>query len=128
MGNSTLRRMKTRWTALANGDIWWTWPGSNRRPLPCHGSALPSAPQAHFAEERRLEHQRLIYSLAAAQLSQTRHSSDSSDSTRAIMPRTILTLDHLWDWLPAKNSVHTKSSRNSARVGWAKSIARAIPG
>src|ERR1039458_9537068 len=27
--------------------IWWTWPGSNRRPLPCHGSALPAAPQAH---------------------------------------------------------------------------------
>jgi len=19
------------------GDIWWTWSGSNRRPLPCHG-------------------------------------------------------------------------------------------
>src|SRR5579875_1312618 len=27
--------------------IWWTWSGSNRRPLPCHGSALPAAPQAH---------------------------------------------------------------------------------
>jgi len=27
--------------------IWWTWSGSNRRPLPCHGSALPTAPQAH---------------------------------------------------------------------------------
>ena len=26
---------------------WWTWSGSNRRPLPCHGSALPAAPQAH---------------------------------------------------------------------------------
>jgi hypothetical protein len=26
---------------------WWTWSGSNRRPLPCHGSALPTAPQAH---------------------------------------------------------------------------------
>src|SRR5580698_7974014 len=25
---------------------WWTWTGSNRRPLPCHGSALPTAPQA----------------------------------------------------------------------------------
>src|SRR5436305_6443992 len=25
---------------------WWTWSGSNRRPLPCHGSALPAAPQA----------------------------------------------------------------------------------
>src|SRR5579863_10701265 len=21
---------------------WWTWSGSNRRPLPCHGSALPN--------------------------------------------------------------------------------------
>ena len=32
--------------------IWWTWSGSNRRPLPCHGSALPAAPQAHlFTEE-----------------------------------------------------------------------------
>src|SRR6185312_13091223 len=28
---------------------WWTWSGSNRRPLPCHGSALPAAPQAHSA-------------------------------------------------------------------------------
>src|SRR5208282_6113969 len=28
-------------------EIWWTWSGSNRRPLPCHGSALPAAPQAH---------------------------------------------------------------------------------
>ena len=28
---------------------WWTWSGSNRRPLPCHGSALPTAPQAHPA-------------------------------------------------------------------------------
>ena len=27
--------------------LWWTWSGSNRRPLPCHGSALPAAPQAH---------------------------------------------------------------------------------
>ena len=26
--------------------VWWTWSGSNRRPLPCHGSALPTAPQA----------------------------------------------------------------------------------
>src|SRR5579863_7007800 len=28
--------------------FWWTWSGSNRRPLPCHGSALPTAPQAHW--------------------------------------------------------------------------------
>src|SRR5579863_10080590 len=38
---------------LSDGKViklerWWTWPGSNRRPLPCHGSALPAAPQAHF--------------------------------------------------------------------------------
>ena len=26
---------------------WWTWRDSNSRPLPCHGSALPTAPQAH---------------------------------------------------------------------------------
>ena len=32
---------------------WWTWPGSNRRPLPCHGSALPAAPQARFLEALR---------------------------------------------------------------------------
>ena len=25
----------------------WTWPGSNRRPPPCRGGALPAAPQAH---------------------------------------------------------------------------------
>src|SRR6185437_12069550 len=33
-----------------SGD-WWTWSGSNRRPLPCHGSALPAAPQAHIWKE-----------------------------------------------------------------------------
>src|SRR5205085_6527605 len=32
---------------LAFRENWWTWSGSNRRPLPCHGSALPAAPQAH---------------------------------------------------------------------------------
>src|SRR5947209_5423494 len=31
---------------------WWTWSGSNRRPLPCHGSALPAAPQAHCIDFR----------------------------------------------------------------------------
>ncbi len=35
-------------------NCWWTWSGSNRRPLPCHGSALPAAPQAHGKTERRL--------------------------------------------------------------------------
>src|SRR5580658_9936149 len=30
--------------------FWWTWSGSNRRPLPCHGSALPTAPQALDSE------------------------------------------------------------------------------
>src|SRR5579863_7714356 len=43
---------------LSDGKViklehWWTWPGSNRRPLPCHGSALPAAPQSHFVERRR---------------------------------------------------------------------------
>ena len=33
---------------------WWTWSGSNRRPLPCHGSALPAAPQAHLRGHYRL--------------------------------------------------------------------------
>src|SRR5260370_692883 len=32
---------------LSCWEVWWTWSGSNRRPLPCHGSALPAAPQAH---------------------------------------------------------------------------------
>src|SRR6516164_4548938 len=34
--------------------IWWTWSGSNRRPLPCHGSALPTAPQAHVFDFNQL--------------------------------------------------------------------------
>ncbi len=34
---------------------WWTWSGSNRRPLPCHGSALPTAPQAHVFDFNYLE-------------------------------------------------------------------------
>src|SRR5437879_13564925 len=29
-----------------NRENWWTWPGSNRRPLPRHGSSLPVVPQA----------------------------------------------------------------------------------
>src|ERR1700704_3240651 len=37
------------------GRIWWTWSGSNRRPLPCHGSALPAAPQAHLRERNSPE-------------------------------------------------------------------------
>jgi hypothetical protein len=32
-------------------EDWWTWSGSNRRPLPCHGSALPTAPQAHNTQK-----------------------------------------------------------------------------
>src|ERR1051326_2129154 len=27
--------------------FWWTWGDSKSRPFPCHGSALPTAPQAH---------------------------------------------------------------------------------
>ena len=38
---------KGRDADLLSGN-WWTWSGSNRRPLPCHGSALPTAPQAHW--------------------------------------------------------------------------------
>ena len=37
-------------------EIWWTWSGSNRRPLPCHGSALPAAPQAHCQESTSCGH------------------------------------------------------------------------
>src|ERR1051326_5903243 len=32
----------------AGRNAWWTWSGSNGRPLPCHGSALPAAPQSHI--------------------------------------------------------------------------------
>src|SRR5438270_4627853 len=35
--------------------FWWTWSGSNRRPLPCHGSALPAAPQAHESDRRDIQ-------------------------------------------------------------------------
>lgn len=43
--------------------FWWTWSGSNRRPLPCHGSALPAAPQAHFGNTKlqRQSYSRLPY-------------------------------------------------------------------
>jgi hypothetical protein len=40
-------------THLSYREIWWTWSGSNRRPLPCHGSALPAAPQAHVRSDVR---------------------------------------------------------------------------
>src|SRR4030081_129475 len=39
----------------AHWENWWTWSGSNRRPLPCHGSALPAAPQAHLRERNSPE-------------------------------------------------------------------------
>src|SRR5208282_289207 len=41
-----------RSSRLSCWEIWWTWSGSNRRPLPCHGSALPAAPQAHAFNSR----------------------------------------------------------------------------
>ena len=28
--------------SICSMQWWWTWSGSNRRPLPCHGSALPN--------------------------------------------------------------------------------------
>jgi hypothetical protein len=40
-------RVREHSPRLSNWENWWTWSGSNRRPLPCHGSALPAAPQAH---------------------------------------------------------------------------------
>src|SRR5437016_759964 len=46
-GDSGERTKDCKWL-----KIWWTWSGSNRRPLPCHGSALPAAPQAHLVERR----------------------------------------------------------------------------
>jgi hypothetical protein len=45
---STFRgRLKT---SAKKGVIWWTWSGSNRRPLPCHGSALPNCATGPRAE------------------------------------------------------------------------------
>ena len=35
--------------------LWWTWSGSNRRPLPCHGSALPSCATGPLWEKRGIE-------------------------------------------------------------------------
>ncbi len=30
--------IQQRWLPeLECGKLWWTWTGSNRRPLPCHG-------------------------------------------------------------------------------------------
>jgi hypothetical protein len=34
------------WRRARTRVVWWTWRDSNPRPLPCHGSALPTAPQA----------------------------------------------------------------------------------
>src|SRR5258708_38886448 len=36
--------------------IWWTWSGSNRRPLPCHGSALPNCATGPHAAGRQLHY------------------------------------------------------------------------
>jgi hypothetical protein len=52
-------------TKIAN-TAWWTWSGSNRRPLPCHGSALPAAPQAHIGGRQ------LLYSRRRAGIRQLR--------------------------------------------------------
>ena len=36
----------TSFTAFSE-DIWWTWPGSNRRPPACKAGALPAELHAH---------------------------------------------------------------------------------
>jgi hypothetical protein len=37
-----IHRLRYGWRASRSlGEGWWTLPGSNRSPLPCHGSALP---------------------------------------------------------------------------------------
>src|SRR5438270_7965239 len=33
------------------GETWWTWSGSNRRPLPCHASGKESGTCRGIAEE-----------------------------------------------------------------------------
>ena len=32
---------------LPSVEIWWSWPGLNRRPRECHSRALPTALQPH---------------------------------------------------------------------------------
>ncbi len=86
-----------RWE-LNGWEIWWTWSGSNRRPLPCHGSALPAAPQAHFAEGRRGD-QRLQYSLPLTSRSQTPHlicSIAPSESASSCQLSAIIPASPLW--------------------------------
>ena len=54
---------------------WWTWSGSNRRPLPCHGSALPNCATGP------LEKGQLSYCRRLRPASQTvRYSASSSKS------------------------------------------------
>src|SRR5437667_11185463 len=50
--SDTMRRQARKRYLQVVERKWWTWSGSNRRPLPCHGSALPAAPQAHLVERR----------------------------------------------------------------------------
>ena len=64
--SSKCRFAVCRQKAFEKRRNWWTWSGSNRRPLPCHGSALPAAPQAHvrghyscLADD--LNHSRRVY-------------------------------------------------------------------
>src|SRR6202035_1098492 len=63
---------------------WWTWSGSNRRPLPCHGSALPAAPQAHSLKGRRPVFERLNHFLAVVTGSSNQRLRESKDSTRTV--------------------------------------------
>ncbi len=56
---------------------WWTWSGSNRRPLPCHGSALPNC-----ATGPRLAGQ-LLYCRSLRPASQTRRPKDRDALLRA---------------------------------------------
>ena len=34
-------------SAVSQYNLWWSWTGSNRRPLECHSSALPAELQPH---------------------------------------------------------------------------------
>src|SRR5262245_2538025 len=33
---------------LPRVEVWWSWPGLNRRPRECHSRALPTALQPHI--------------------------------------------------------------------------------
>src|ERR1700737_468432 len=85
----------------AHRENWWTWSGSNRRPLPCHGSALPAAPQAHLRERNSLGSEFTL-------------NSERNHHHFRLLPRYSQPAPDDWEWLSMPEGRRTQVELRSA--------------